>query len=294
MLCITTTSRGPHHLHNSQDVANACGAAVESNRCMNGYYQSYVIVLLECGLREEAVGLAEHCQSSSSGTICGSVNTDILSQTVTTECGSSPTTCSSDCQGLLTAIRAKLGCCISYLNNTDNRDDVSAFNNSLWSLCDVELVTEKCTSGLNLPNTTVDPTHCPLDKFYEEVFCRTQYFESDRITIAENCKFDPFDLDDLCTVNEKGKYCHAYEPNAHGAFSNCADTSTCDPLCIESLSKITTCCFINEYNGTENTGKYDWLSYEFWSQCGLNSPGFCKTKLTNGPLLVLPSLKLQG
>ena len=298
MLCITTASRElpqPHHLHKKQDDTgdtDACDAAINNNRCMNGFYQRFATLFLECDHRETAEAYANNCKRSSSGIFCGSVNVDTISDTINTSCGRSPTTCSSDCQALLTSTRAKLGCCINYLNNT-NIGDNSGFDYSLWSLCNVELVTEECAPGLNLPNITIDPTCTGLDdnRFYAEALCRAQYFESERDIIAKNCKIDPFvDDNDTCTVNEEGKYCEADnndDPNDiyNTTFSNCADTSTCDPLCIESLSKITTCCFINEFNGTEDAVKYDWLSYEFWSRCGLNSPGFCKTKLTNGPLL---------
>ena len=291
MLCITTASRGlpqPHHLHNTGDT-DACGAAINDNRCMNGFYQSYATLLLECDERKTAVAFTKYCQSSSSGVFCGSVYVNTISATINIKCGRSPTTCSSDCQALLITTRAELGCCISYLNSTNNGDN-SGFDYSLWSLCDVELVTEQCGPGrIKLPNTTVDPT-CNLNdnRFYTEAFCRAKYFLSERDTIAKNCKVDPLDdtaCNDTCIVNEEGKYCGAdnnNDPNDiyNTALSNCADTSTCDPLCIKTLSKITTCCFINRFNGTEDAGVYDWLSYEFWSRCGLNSPGFCKIILT--------------
>ena len=307
MLCITTASRGlpqPHHLHKRQDgIGNigdvdACLAAINNNQCMNGYYQSYVTLLLECDNRELAVSVENFCKRSSSGTLCGSVNINTLFESFFTTCSNSSTTCSSDCQDLLTSTRAELGCCIKYYNDTEFGHP--AFNNSLWSLCNVEVVTEECGQGLlKLPETIIDPT-CDDNRIYHELICRTQYLESQLDIITESCKFintDTLSLDSItdCTVNEEGKYCKAeldYTSSvSFAAFYNCANTSTCDPLCIESLNNITSCCFINEYNGTNDYDYeydydygYDWLSYEFWSQCGLDSPGFCESRFNNDPV----------
>ena len=83
----------------------------------------------------------------------------------------------------------------------------------------------------------------------------------------------------FCSVNEEGKYCELVRDDTAemsiiaAASTNCNDTSTCDPLCTLSLNNITSCCFITQYNGTSGYRyQYDWLSYEFWSQCGLDSP----------------------
>ena len=165
-MSIATASRGlplPHHLHKRQDDSSeACDQqAVFNDECTNGYYQDYATLLLERNEREIAESIQKSCRSSPSGTLCGNLDNNELGPAVTTACGSSPTTCSSDCQDLLTTTRADLGCCITYLNNTDFRD-ASAFDNSLWSHCNVEVLTDQeCASAgtFQLPDTfKVDPT----------------------------------------------------------------------------------------------------------------------------------------
>ena len=298
MLHITTASRGlpqPHHLHKRQSSSfDACSIAVNRNLCTSGYQQGYATLLAKCGQRESAMSIAQSCESSSSGTLCGVTDVFDLSANINTTCSSGfPTTCSSDCQALLTSTRAELGCCINYLNNT-NFGDVSGFDNSLWSLCDVELVTEECAPGpIELPDTTsIDPICFTFfDHLYSEVLCRTQYLESLRDTYIESCGFDPTSTFETCVIDEEGRYCEVEQamqdtnsPLFTAASTNCADTSICDPLCIETLSSITSCCFITEYNGTSADTMYDWLSYEFWAQCDLTSPGLCESRFNDEPV----------
>ena len=296
ILCVTTASRGlpqPHHLHKRQDDSSeACGQAVLNDVCTSGYYQDYATLSLECNDRETAEILLKGCQSSPSGTFCTFLDTEELEPAVTTACGSSPTTCSSDCQDLLTTTRADLGCCVTFFNYTD----ASAFDNSLWSLCNVEVVNDKeCASAgpIQLPDsTTVDPTCTATDIFFSrflEISCQIQYVESllDAIMDIEECDLSTIGINNLCSVNEEGEYCELVRDNTadssiiSDAFAYCANTSTCDPLCSQTLNNITSCCFITQYNET-NEDQYDWLSYEFWSRCGLDSPGFCEPEFING------------
>ena len=299
MLWITTASKElpqPHHLHKRQDDSSeACDQAVLNDVCTSGYYQDYATLLLECNGRETAKILQKGCQSSPSGTFCALINNDELGPAVTTACGSSPTTCSSDCQDLLTTTRADLGCCITLFNYTD----APAFNNSLWSLCNVEVVSDQeCASAgpIQLPDSiTVDPTCTTNNNSFstrsQEITCRAQYMESlfDTIMEFEECDISISDINDLCSINEEGEYCQLVQDDTAERFiitdasTNCADTDICDPLCTQSLNNITSCCFITQNNGTL---RYDWLSYEFWSRCGLDSPGFCETKFTNGAVIL--------
>ena len=269
-------------------MTDPCTAGMLYSQCTSGYYQNEVNISLACNSREIAEFYQKNCQSSSSGLLCGAVQTyTSLEEPITTTCGSSPTSCSSDCQDLLTTIRAELGCCANVLNDTNFGTVATVFNNSLWSLCNVEPVTEECEPGpITLPEIDIDPD---CDAFSirarkrDEVTCRTQYLESLRDATIESCGFYPNVFDsDRCAVNEEGMYCDAI-PNddffvSIDASDNCADTSTCDPLCINILRNITSCCFINENN---STSRYDWLSYDFWSQCGLTSPGFCELKFND-------------
>lgn len=56
----------------------------------------------------------------------------------------------------------------------------------------------------------------------------------------------------------------------------------CDPLCIESLGDLnngTGCCLNSQFNESQT----EFLSFEFWSQCGLTTPGNCEPRLTDDP-----------
>ena len=311
--CITTASRGlsqpQHHLLERQadSSTDTCDfAAIYNDWCTSGYIQAYVTFLLECDQSDRettmitALSLTRSCESSSSGTLCENMDTSTLRSTFETNCRRSlPTTCSSDCLDFLTTIRAELGCCINYFNNTDFAFRFTAvFEYSLWSLCNVEQVAECAPGPVVLPETiTIDPT-CNDSTFWGqllyEVVCRAQYFESPYD--LENCVYVPGNEINNCLVNEEGRYCRvAEQANAADTSTgdlfadplavyttNCANTSTCDPLCVQALGNITSCCFINDYNRT--LPSYDWLSYEFWSMCGLDSPGFCETKFNDDPV----------
>lgn len=150
----------------------------------------------------------------------------------------------------------------------------------------MEPVSEQCTPSFGLPSE-IDPTCTEsdfLNRLYFRVVCKTEFLESARRvlqTVSEDCRaLDGYNegLDVTCAVNELGRYCAEDDlfPQYSTATDNCRNTSMCDPLCIEILNTIT-CCFIDQYNQTEDI-QTEWLSYEFWQQCGLTSPGFCETR----------------
>ena len=48
------------------------------------------------------------------------------------------------------------------------------------------------------------------------------------------------------------------------------------------------CCINERYNHTADEGnEYNWLSYRFWAECGLVSPGHCMERLTGGASVTL-------
>ena len=139
----------------------------------------------------------------------------------------------------------------------------------------------------------VDPTCTDVEDLTERltfrVLCRREFLND----LAMSC--EEINVGDLafCAVDENGNYCSQssdiYSAN-FTASNNCANTSVCDPLCIEALTNLTTmfgCCFISELNSTSNgrsPGSY--LSYEFWEMCGLTSPGFCNVRIDDSPTRV--------
>ena len=294
ILCTTTTSRGQHHshqLHKRQtENLDTCSIAVVNNTCNSGYYQEYATILLECNDTSFAVTIRDACITNEFGSLCAGVDSSEINLNIITVCGIDPTTCSPDCQDLLTSTRAQIGCCVIGLNSSF----VFRYSYSPWSLCGVETVTEECApSPVVLPTNPAIDYDCTQDilveRLYDNVLCRTQYLDSLRDATAEFCGNVSFDIYSSCDVdNLSGRYCDISNNSQsqtsdlrQAASDNCADTSICAPLCVKALNNITSCCFISEYNDTTSGESYDWLSYEFWSRCGLSSPGFCERRFNN-------------
>ena len=279
----------PHNIHKRQaDIEqDICYAKQVEDICTSGYYEDYAYVVAQCNRTGLAIEIQDSCRSNSKGDICGIFGID--SQRFESECGSPPTTCSSECRELLTTTRAEWGCCMNIFNSSNSDFSSDWFRYSLWSLCGVEPVTEQCApSSFNLPKA-VDPTctERELDeRLHSHVLCRREYIESQGA--LDSCS-EEIDLERTCSVNRQGVYCNAL-PSFNFlqtiAYTICRDTSTCDPLCIATLNNITDtigCCFITEFNSTMDTTRLEYLSYEFWQRCGLTSPGFCAVRLTDGP-----------
>lgn len=147
-------------------------------------------------------------------------------------------------------------------------------------------------SSIDLPEVEIDPT-CNQFNFLEQllpnVLCTRRSVASLLDALAsEDCQEDPvFDMiTDRCNADEAGRYCDTL-PRSNRlileAQNTCNDTSVCDPLCIGTLTNLSNtngCCFNEEFNRTYS--QPDFLSFEFWSQCNLTSPGFCEPLLTDG------------
>lgn len=292
MLCVTTASKGlpqPHHLHKRQIIGDTCSIGTINNICTSGYYQGYANVALECNRRSIAESIEKSCRSSESGTLCGAVETYDVQVAINDACGRSPTTCPDECRDILISTRAQLGCCITNFNGTFSPH----YYYSLWSLCGVETVTEECAQGpIVIPTEyTLDFTcnsAALTDRLYTEVLCRTEYLELLRNATIAFCGHDPNDGFNTCNIDQtSGLYCDNSQPDTYQLVldinGNCTDLTMCDPLCVQNLQRITSCCFISEYNGTDSDVRedYTWLRYEYWSMCGIESPGFCARRLNN-------------
>ena len=66
-------------------------------------------------------------------------------------------------------------------------------------------------------------------------------------------------------------------------FSTAQDAcrnNTCSQECVQALqafNQTAGCCINTNFNSTGSTGHF--LSYEFWSECGLQTPGECEVRL---------------
>ena len=295
--CITASANHSweHYLREK-----SCLAQTQQDRCTSGFTQEYVDLAVQCN-QEIYQNLAEDCAVNARGEVCFGIAIDTISpaEDVWSAClrdSSYSPTCSPRCRRIFTHTRDRLGCCV----NTFNDPELSSYAGSLrfrfdlWTLCGVELVTEQCESTINSTRTQLDPT-CTEADFNQQlsfnVFCRRQFIDSTiNATGADMCGISaelssPY----ICPAYEDGQYCSAIPdsetwPAAQQASRACTNTSECDPLCVEALNNAIRslgCCFISLFNDTET--QPDWLTFEFWQQCDLTSPGFCESRFNYGP-----------
>ena len=256
---------------------------------MNGYYEDYAFLAAQCFQRAEAQHIQDVCGVNAMGRVCAALDTPDP-DTIESVCGTSPTTCSSGCASALTNIRTQLGCCIIAYNTTDSESIVYSY--ALWSLCDVEPVTERCTPSFDLP-TGSDITCNPLsfqEQLYSGVLCRAEFLDSLRSSLTSGgCPDDAStSIVSSCSANSGGQYCELLDnlyDQMDSASTNCPNTDNCDESCVNTLNNIVDmsgCCFISEFNSSSEEPR-DFLSYEFWQRCGLTSPGFCEVRLDTSP-----------
>ena len=277
-----------------QSQADTCDGLLVEKQCQSGALQDYRDLALQCNDSLVADFLVDYCSSNLNGDYCYNFDSDSLSDSITAICGRFPLTCTSDCRDSLFRTRSQLGCCISIINDsTSLLSNRLPFRNSLWSLCDVESVTQQCPSTIAETHIKASPKCTNLvysERLYSDILCRQQYVESTNDALHEvGCGSDTFytPMLEFCAVDESDQYCQLTPSLLSSQFRlasrACPDTRSCDQTCNETLKNIigkTGCCFITEFNGTSSLQRYDWLSYEFWQKCGLTSPGFCKPRLS--------------
>ncbi len=275
-----------------------CEEVYEEEACTNGYYQELARILQQCLDPVHARRTQESCRRNEMGRYCDSFHTFFkLSNISSQDCeaalmSGSASDCSPECREFLISSRSMLGCCVTVHNSTNLLVEHVPFEYSLWSACGVEPVTEECPpSTITLPPDQNVPKCTDAFRFelLQSFQCRRQYVEPIQQTLsaAEGCQRDQLlnfmYTQDRCKVNEDGSYCGMLPQDTlyTDAVRNCQNTSTCAPLCIETLNNIADtlgCCFNERYN---TTGGIDWLSYEFYSMCGLEPLGSCEIKLND-------------
>ena len=260
--------------------------------CTNGYYEDYAFLAAQCFQRAAAQNIQDVCGVNAMGRVCAALDTPDP-DTIESACGTSPTTCSSGCASALSNIRTQLGCCVNAYNTTDSESsDRFVYSYALWSLCDVEPVTERCTPSFDLPTGT-DVTCNPLsfqEQLFSRVLCRAEFLDSLRSALTSGGCPDEASagIVSSCSVDSGGQYCALLDnlyDQMDSASTNCPNTDSCNETCINTLNSIVDmsgCCFISEFNSSFEEPR-DFLSYEFWQRCGLTSPGFCEVRLDTSP-----------
>ena len=293
----------PHSIHKRQAALiqlRTCTAIASDEQCTNGLVQETINLALRCNLRQQALFLVGNCQQNSRGDYCslaGTFQQDV--NTLAIVCRDSVETCTTRCRNYLMLLREELGCCLNlaFNNSLSPFNTPELFSYALWSSCGVESITEECSNTVELPETEIDFT-CTTATFINEagaLTCSERFLQPILDRLSEDCS--PYRLAALesCGVDESGQHCYeqASELNIQftAALSDCQDTDTtmCNATCVETLDNVASsagCCVNNFLNGSLagiTSVSYDWLSEEYWSQCGLVSPGFCEARL-NGAI----------
>lgn len=273
-----------------------CTGIISDEQCNNGLIQESINLALRCNGRQQALLLAGSCQRNSRGEYCSLAQT--YQQDVSTlafVCRDSVEACTTRCRNYLTLLREELGCCLNLaFNNTlSPLNSPALFGYALWSSCGVEPITEECSDTVRLPVTELDFA-CTAETYTNDagaLVCSERYLQPIFDRLSEDCA--PYGLAALesCGVDESGQHCYerSSELNTQlaAAVSDCqgTDTSSCNETCVGRLEDVAGsagCCVNNFLNGSlagiTSVG-YDWLSEEYWSQCGIDSPGFCEARL---------------
>ncbi len=260
-----------------------CLMLIPSRNCINGLSQEGADLLQGCNESVAAQGVQANCERNSMGTYCEAAGQSHLFNVISNCVLTSPN-CSSDCRNALVDARSELGCCFNALN-------MSASAILDYSLCNVEPVTEKCrTSTIKLRSIPIDPTcnNISLPQRLWSIVCRQRYVQDIRnaLSATRGCQDYPYPGGTICHANKEGTYCFPLEEidDFTRVSESCGDTSACNSLCttrIRNLSDSMGCCVNSLYNNTAFGPSASWLSYEFLSRCGLESPGLCQEVLNN-------------
>lgn len=297
--------RKEHKLFKRQNEADDLDANFD--RCLNiaqgltcmpgGSIQELVELNLQCNQTQAALDSQDSCFQNSMGLFCGRAssfigrNVNVLD--IEAECLPAASSCTDLCRSLLVEISSELGCCInrSFNRSTNSLYRPEIFEFSLWSSCGVETVSD-CpgNNAIVLPETMVDPECNSSVSFIRAstIGCTEEFIQPVLDILADdgNCETLEGMLLDRCGINEEdGRHCfELLNPLLTGfraASSSCSnDTTTCSPNCrsaLETLSNNTGCCLNDFFNSTTAlvNGPEPFLTSQFWSVCGIETPGFC-------------------
>lgn len=273
-----------------EDVAY-CESIDREAYCSLGVAQSLIDADLYCGDTtnlERDLNSAEECFRSESGALCGSFSTLIMEQKFEENCFESFNTkrCVPKCRTQLEDIREKLGCCINaYFNRSSSS---FYFNYNLWNLCGVPLPPPACEDGPRL-NAPATEQNCSVNV---DLVCSNNIGQAYINRLLEDSRCSQINLNTaqefalLCSVNADGALCLEDEFDisllnsiCHVEINNAS--AVCTPVCRDALEqeKSAEGCCISTFNQS-NTETPPALDYSLWKSCGVETPGFCESKLT--------------
>ena len=290
----------PYSRHKRQvedfDQLRRCLGIFQDQLCNNGLLQEGIDLIFRCNLASLAVTIQDSCRRNSNGLYCDLASTYVNEvNNIETTCATALTSgCTAQCSNLLMLIRSELGCCINLVFNSTANVFFSpeAFSNSLWTTCGVAPVTETCSSPISLDTTIdIDP-NCDIAEERIELICARRFLEPifDALEDAGDCQAYLGATMELCGVNEEGEWCSNLDRDPESSHSQLLRTqhmcslsnTTCTEECMQALQNISDvggCCANSFFNGSLTLPRYDFLSFEFWSNCGVDTLGTCEVRL---------------
>ena len=301
--------RDPHH-HIIQ--RQSCGPnSVEQNRrvaaakCNTKYVTA--IVSSSCNFLFTKLKDVRRC-GTDRGTLCalydpsldttGTVDIEELAIEIDRLCSGDNTlsdtltNCSSKCRKRLETFASKFGCCI----HTEPRI-LEAFSNTLtpllWSQCGVTRP-EPCEDTPNIPEPSTNDPSCSFFCGFSQYFgLECQHIGDKLLQIYEECgdTESANQLRQRCGFNSKSRFCGtilnfsaSLTDTIFAVYNKCYNflsSGQCATACREALEdlKETYGCCVNSLNSTSQSRQGEIgvfvTSYELWSACGVESPGFC-------------------
>ena len=281
-----------------EDVAY-CESIEREAYCTSGITQSLIDAVLYCGDTtnlELTLESATGCFRSESGAFCESFSTRsfITEQKFEENCLEVVFTkkCVPKCRTRLEDVREKLGCCI---NAHFNRSfSLFYFNYNLWNLCGVPLPPPACEDRLRL-NPPATERNCDSEHIAQNLICSNNTGQAYINGLLEDSRCSQINLNVakevvlLCSVKADGTLCSEDGFDISLLNSNCNveinnASAVCTPMCRDTLEMMrsTAGCCINTFNQSDGaeTETQSALDYRLWKSCGVETPGFCESKLT--------------
>ena len=300
-------SSQPRHVRQSDapTVCDECSSFTTGSNLFEAYcitpglIQNVVDTNAQCGNDADAIGTAHLCAQREDDTFCLLINSSSVSGVQDNCVGvESSTSCSPQCKSSLEAVRNDFGCCINSVFNISSVRQPAVFSYSFWSMCGVETVSSVCSNIATFApvNST---TRCPSDQerteMIEDILCSPAgQVTVDRLYEGDICrKSVASDFIVSCGQNDLGRRCSnsTYRSFLFVIASSCSRTQvneTCSTECRDALLTArneTGCCVNNLFNLSFGISSavcqpFPDTIFNLWDQCGVASPGFCSSSLT--------------
>ena len=285
-----------HHMGLGQ--AQHCHQIIEDEQCTNGLVQKSVDLALQCNVTSDADVLELGCRRNSRGDYCLLATTHQTQvDAIKTTCRNLSSTCTTACRDLLASINEELGCCINTIYNNSNSifNTPDSFRFSLWSRCGIQPVPKCPPSKIRVIPSHVDPT-CDFNSFQDRIInltCTKSFIQPiiAKLNASGDCQRYGEAVLQACGVDKSKEWCSSAKNLANltdgivAAQIACDNTTTCSGKCkhtLQTFDQTSGCCINSVFNNSLAgiaAPSYDCLSYKFWSECGVHTPGICDTKL---------------